>query len=145
MTAADLVLGRLPDARPTGRDRWRCACPVCGAKNRSTLSVGIGDQGQVLLKCFKSGCGPDQIVQALGLELADLFPDRGDPGSGIGPMRRRRLITAGQALDMLDAEAFFAMVAAENLAQGIPLDDSDRARLALAAKRIETLRDEVMS
>ncbi len=66
MSAADAVLARLDSPRPTGRDRWRAACPVCGERNRSTLSIGIGDSGAVLLKCFKSGCGPDEIAAALG-------------------------------------------------------------------------------
>lgn len=145
MSPAGLVLSRLPDARPTGRDRWRCACPVCGISNKSTLSIGIGDTGNVLLKCFKSGCGPDQIAASLGLSVADLFADRGEPGSGSGPPRKRRLLSAVQALDLLAAESYFVAVCAENLAHGIALADADRARLATAAKRIDALRQEANS
>jgi hypothetical protein len=28
----DLLLSRLDNPRPNGRDRYRCACPVCGAR-----------------------------------------------------------------------------------------------------------------
>lgn len=144
MNPIDMVLSRLPDARPTGRERWRCACPVCGGHNRSTMSVGVGDTGTVLLKCFKSGCDAERIVGALGLDIGDLFPDRGEPGHGSGPAKRR-LLSAQQALDLLDAESLFVLVAAEGMAQGIALGDADRERLATAAQRIGALRKEATS
>jgi hypothetical protein len=142
LSAADTVLARLDSPKPTGRDRWRAACPVCGEHNRSTLSIGIGDSGAVLLKCFKSGCGPDDIAAALGLELSDLFPPR---ESHAGPMRRRRPITAGQALDLLHDEAQLIALCAANIGHGVELTDSDRARCLTAAGRIAHLRDEVAS
>jgi hypothetical protein len=82
VSAVDLLLSRLDQPRANGRDRWRCACPVCGEKNRSTLSIGVGDSGAVLVRCWKSGCGPDEIVAAVGLEIEDLFAlatPRADP------------------------------------------------------------------
>jgi hypothetical protein len=136
----DALLSRLDDPRPNGRDRWRCACPVCGGRNRSTLSVGVGDTGAVLLKCWKEGCSPEQIAQAVGLELTDLFPPCETHG---GPIQRRRLITAGQALDVLDSEATLLVVYASDMARGEALNDADRDRLLTAAARIATMRDEV--
>lgn len=135
----DALLSRV-DARPNGRDRWRCACPVCGEGNRSTLSIGIGDTGAVLLKCFKSGCTPEQIADATGLELSDLFPER---TSHSQPLKRRRLLTAGQALALLDAEMTLAVVVASDVAKGKPIDDDTRDRLMLSAARVSMLRDEV--
>ena len=135
----DTFLSRV-DARPNGRDRWRCTCPVCGEGNRSTLSIGVGDSGAVLLKCFKSGCSAEEIASAVGLELTDLFPPR---DSYAAPAKRRRLITAGQALDLLDAEMTLAVVCASDLARGEQLDESTRERLLLGAARVTMLRDEV--
>jgi hypothetical protein len=140
--ALDLILSRLPDARSTGSDRWRDACPVCGERNRSTLSIGLGDTGVVLLKCFKLGCDPEAIATALGLDLSDLFPPKESHGS---PVKRRRLLTAAQALDLLDAEAQFIGVIASNIATGVEIDAADRARVLTAAGRIAHLRDEVLS
>lgn len=135
----DAFLSRL-DAKPNGRDRWRCACPVCGERNRSTLSIGIGDTGAVLLKCWKSGCDPEAIATAVGLEIADLFP----PRDGYAPpAKRRRLITSGQALEVLEGELVLAMVCASDMAQGKPLDESTRERLLQSAARVSMLRDEV--
>lgn len=136
---ADTVLSRL-EAKPNGRDRWRCACPVCGERNRSTLSIGVGETGAVLLKCWKSGCSPEQIAAAVGLELSDLFPPR---DSYAPPAKRRRLITAGQALEVVEFEATLVWVAAQNLANGHALTPDDLARLSAAVQRINGVIDEV--
>jgi hypothetical protein len=87
-SAVERLLSRLEGARSNGRDRWRCACPVCGGKNRSTLSIGIGDNGCALVKCWKDGCAPDAIAAAVGLDLRDLFPPR---DASAPPLNRRRL------------------------------------------------------
>jgi hypothetical protein len=138
----ELLLSRLDDPRPNGRDRWRAACPVCGGRNRSTLSVGIGDSGAVLVRCWKSGCEPSTIAHAVGLELVDLFPERLGPGQGAGSARRRRLITAAQALEVLELESTLAMVCASDMARGQALDDATRERLMVGAARIAQLRQE---
>jgi hypothetical protein len=72
----DTVLARLEPYRlnATGKDRWRAICPVCGERNPNTLSIGVGANDAVLLKCFKQGCSPEVIANALGLEITDLFP-----------------------------------------------------------------------
>jgi hypothetical protein len=135
----EALLSRLDGPRPNGRDRWRCACPVCGGRNRSTLSVGAGDTGAVLVKCWKEGCSPEQIAHAVGLELEDLFPPREQHGA---PAPRRRLITAGQALDVLESEALLLVVCASDMARGQALDEATRARLLQSAARVSMLRDE---
>ena len=138
----DLVLSRI-DTRPNGRDRWRCACPVCGEGNQSTLSIGIGDTGAVLLKCWKSGCSPEQIAAAIGLDITDLFPPKRDAGQGYGAMRRRRLLTASQALELLENEIGLTRLCASDMARGAVLDDVTRERLMVAAARVSVMRDEV--
>ena len=141
MTApVDLVLSRLADPRQNGADRWRCACPVCGGRNRSTLSVGVGDTGAVLLKCWKEGCSPDQIARAVGLDLEDLFPPS---DSHSPPTKRRRLISAGQALEVLEHELTLAIVCAADMARGQKLDKTTRDRLLQGAARVSLIRDEV--
>ena len=143
MSPIDLVLDRLASfgLRPSGNDRWRACCPAHGGKNRSALSVGIGQEGQVLLRCWH-GCDADDVAGALGLDLSDLFPPR---ESTAGLPQRRRMLTAGQALDLLADEANLAAVAASNLAQGVVLNDVDRTRLLVAAGRINYLRAEVVA
>lgn len=138
--AVDLLLSRLDNPRPNGRDRWRCACPVCGGKNRSTLSVGIGDTGAVLVKCWKEGCGPDQIAGAVGLELEDLFPQR---ETSSRPQARRRLISAGQALEVLEDEMTLAIVVMSDMRKGIAPNDQTGERMFVALARVIEIRNEV--
>jgi len=142
MSAVDLILSRV-DARPNGPNRWRCACPVCGASNRSTLSIGVGDNGCVLLKCWKDGCSPEEIASVVGLSIDDLFPPR--DSSGASPAAKRRLISWRQALDLLHDEAVFIAVAGSNIARGAPPTGDDLSRVRQAAGRVAYLRDEVMS
>src|SRR5213079_77299 len=44
------------------------------ADRKPSLSIGLGEQGQVLLKCF-AGCTLERIVEAMGLTMTDLFPE----------------------------------------------------------------------
>lgn len=145
MSPIDTVLDRLAGyrLRENATGRWRAVCPVCGERNASTLSIGEADSGAVLFKCFKSECSAHQIAHALGLEIEDLFPPRPAPGGGTSPVRRRRLLTAGQALELLDSEITLAIVCASDMAQGKPLGDDTRQRLTQAAARVAMMRAEV--
>lgn len=127
--------------RSTGPDRYRAVCPVCGERSPNTLSVGVTADGAVLLKCFKLGCGVESICTALGLEIADLFPPL---ERQTAPMRRPRLVSAQQALALLDDEARLVAVAAANVAHGTTLSPEECNRVLKAAGRIAVLRDEVM-
>lgn len=51
---------------------WTACCPAHNDRTPS-LSIGLGKEGQVVLHCF-AGCSFASIVQALGLQAADLFP-----------------------------------------------------------------------
>jgi hypothetical protein len=128
--------------RPTGRDRYRAICPSCGERNPNTLSAGVTPEGAVLLKCFKEGCSIEAITGALGLAVADLFPERLVPSA---PLKRRRLITDRQALDLLHGEAQLVALVAANIAHGVTINDDDRTRCLTAAGYIAYLRDEVMA
>ena len=99
--------------------------------------------GRVLLHCF-AGCDVGDVVAAIGLDLAALFPDR-PPHVVVGgrPLKRRRLITASQALEILEDEITLAMVCASDVARGATLDDATRERLMVGAARIAQIRDEV--
>jgi hypothetical protein len=68
----DHVLAQLKGVRTSLRG-WRACCPA-HADSEPSLSIGLGEQGQVLLKCF-AGCSLERIVEAMGLTILDLFPD----------------------------------------------------------------------
>lgn len=82
------------------------------------------------------------MVSALGLELEALFPPR---DSSAGKPTRRRLISAGQALDLLDVEMALAVVCASDMAAGKTLDEATRERLLLSAARVGMLRQKAHS
>ena len=72
----DVVLSRLDKVkRVTGG--YMARCPAHEDRNPS-LSVTEGSDGRVLLKCF-AGCSTEDIVKALGLTMADLFPHEERP------------------------------------------------------------------
>ncbi len=62
--------------RGRGRD-WQCASHDDRA---ASLSIGAGDDGRVLMKCH-AGCSTEDVVCALGLTMADLFPEKARPAS----------------------------------------------------------------
>lgn len=141
----EVVLSRLENQglRVNGRDRWRACCPAHNGSNPSALSIGVGNDDRVLLRCWQ-GCTVDQIAVALGLELSDLFPPRSaGAGDGHAPLKRRRLIAPSQALEILDNEMTLAVVCASDMAQGKGLDEKTRQRLMQGAARVSLLRDEV--
>ena len=139
MTAPiDLILPLLTKARQRQPGQWSACCPGHDDK-RPSLSVRETPEGAVLVHCF-SGCSADAVVAALGLSLADLFPPR--KLSGNGPKRQPRLLTAGQALELLDREAQLVAVAASNMLHGVVLNQNDLTRITQAAGRITWFRVE---
>lgn len=134
----DLILPLLTKARQRQPGQWSACCPGHDDK-RPSLSVRETPEGAVLVHCF-SGCSADAVVAALGLSLADLFPPR--RLSGNEPKRQPRLLTAGQALELLDRESNLVAVAAASVTRGAVLNQQDLDRITQAAGRITWLRDE---
>ena len=71
MNACDL-LSHFPDAAETGESQWQARCPTHD-DNKASLSIGIGNKGQVLLHCH-AGCSTHTILEKVGLKMADLLP-----------------------------------------------------------------------
>ncbi len=63
-------LNRLQGVRKAGNG-WIAKCPAHEDKQAS-LSVSTGDDGRLLIHCH-AGCGVENILEALGLEMTDLF------------------------------------------------------------------------
>lgn len=68
------VASRLTKAKRTGKG-FNALCPAHDDKSPS-LSISEGEGRKILLKCF-AGCSTDAILNAIGLEMKDLFPDNG--------------------------------------------------------------------
>ncbi len=140
MTAApiDKVLPALKKVRQGHSGQYMACCPAHEDRSPS-LSVRETPDGAVLLHCF-GGCSISAVLDALGLEMSDLFPPR--EVSGREPKRMPCLLTPGQALNLLDQEANLVVVVAANLLHGVKLSQTDLARIRLAAQRIHWLLEE---
>ncbi|MDA8110236.1 MAG: DNA primase [Betaproteobacteria bacterium] len=135
MSAAAL-LDKLERVRQTGPGRWLACCPAHADRSPS-LSVRELDDGRVLVHDF-AGCGVEEIVAAVGLDLDVLFPERATAGDFA--RGERRPFPATDVLRALADEAQLVAVAAANLGRGIALSDADRERLLAAAERIASAR-----
>ncbi len=97
MNPVDLVLSKLPDAKPCG-EGWTARCRAHDDKHPS-LSVGTGDGGRALVYCH-AGCDKEKIVKAIGLTMADLMPE-----TTARPSRTKQLPsakTSGPAFDTME-------------------------------------------
>lgn len=74
MTPLQHILEKLPDAKRNGQG-WRACCPAHDDHNPS-LDLQEGDDGRVLLIC-RAGCRTQDVVAAMGMTMADLFPHNG--------------------------------------------------------------------
>jgi len=126
------LLDRLDAVRQRGDGRWSARCPAHGDKTPS-LSIRELEDGRILLHCF-ARCDIQAVTAALGIELSDLFPER--LGHSLRGIKRQRLITPTQALEIINADALFIAVTACDLARQALVKESIKDKLLLAASRI---------
>ncbi|MBK8916322.1 MAG: hypothetical protein IPM64_17295 [Phycisphaerales bacterium] len=89
MQPIDRILPALQGVLPTGPGKWSAKCPAHD-DGKQSLSVGIGEDGRVLVKCHAE-CSQLSIAAALGLKWGEFFPDndRGSAGGGKRSSGRR--------------------------------------------------------
>jgi hypothetical protein len=109
------LVEQLHGVKATGPGKIAALCPAHDDRHPS-LSARETEDGRVLLRCW-AGCSAHDVVGALGLTLADLFPPR--PGApGAGTSRERRPWLAGDLLHLAAAEASLAALIACDVAAG---------------------------
>jgi len=123
-----MIIERLQGVKKTGSNSWACRCPAHQDKSPS-LSVKITDDGRTLLHCF-AGCSTEAVLDALGMEMSDLFPDK------LGDLPRARGFSAMDALRALEAEAMIVLLVAGDMVDGKPVLQQDYDRLIDATRRI---------
>jgi hypothetical protein len=126
----DLLISKLDKVRPTGRGTWIACCPAHADKSPS-LTIRETDDEIILLHCF-AGCSALEIVDAVGLEMADLFPPRQHHGKP-----ERRPFPAADVLRALASEALVVASVGVSMLSG-RFTDADRERLILAVSRIQS-------
>jgi hypothetical protein len=119
------------------KGRWVACCPAHVDRSPS-LAITETDDGRILLKCF-AGCSAQQVVEAVGMDLTDLFPndnnlDRLKANHINKPVRRP--FYASDLLKIIQFEALITSVAAFDLSEGRQVSEVDRKRLKTAVSRI---------
>lgn len=128
----EVLISKLEKVKPRGAGRWQACCPAHADKGPS-LSIKETEDGRVLVHCF-AGCSVHEVVNAIGLELTDLFP-----ATAVSSARReRRPFPAADALRAVGFEALVVCAAAAAIAAGQPLSTVDRERLMVAGERIQS-------
>ncbi|WP_084600433.1 hypothetical protein [Aromatoleum toluclasticum] len=135
--SVDLLLSRLDKVRRLGQRRWQACCPAHDDRGPS-LAIRLGDDERVLVHCF-AGCGVNEVMGAVGLNVSDLFLER---LGGNEPLRaHRRPFPAADVLRCIAFEALVVMLAGAALLEGRPFAPADRDRLSLAVGRIQVALD----
>lgn len=120
------------------KGRWTACCPAHNDKNPS-LAITQTDDGRILLKCF-GGCSAQQVVEAVGMDLTDLFPNDNNinylKANNQGNKPVRRPFYATDLLKIIQFEALITSIAAFDLSQGREVSTEDRKRLKTAVSRI---------
>ena len=137
---AQLLLAHLQGVRPSGNG-WSARCPAHEDRLPS-LSVSEGDDGRALVHCF-GGCEVAGVLAAVGLTLADLFPERirdcVEERRHAAVARKRIAIDA--AVGTLAREGTVVAIAARMIESGEPLTLDDIARVTVAAIRLRNARE----
>lgn len=133
--SAEALLQRLEQVKAYGQG-WRARCPSCGGKSQK-LSITEAT-GKVLVHCF-AGCRGDEVLEAVGLRWADLYPPRRWPESREerAEIKRAWKVTGwGAALEVLAMEAAVVTVAGAQLIDAGMIEPDDFIRLQQAYKRV---------
>ena len=126
-----------------GKGKWRTtSCTFHGGSDSMRINLETG--AWVCMSCgVKGGDVLGYHMQAHGLEFIDAakaldcWVDDGRPNVA----RKPTPLTPRQALAVMAFESTLAAMAAGNVAHGVTLTDADRARLMLAANRINRLAE----
>ena len=137
MRAAAELLDRLDRPKQTRPGNWVAGCPCCLSRRGRPISVRELDDGRILLHAF-CGCGTENVLRALRLELQDLFPER-LPGQHYNQSHSR--VPARQLLDVIDHEVMVAALILADVQLLRSVSDAQWIRLAQSCARIGAARD----
>lgn len=126
------LLNTLQQVKKTGPSRYIALCPAHQDK-RPSLTITEKDDGVVLIKCW-AGCGAAEILSAVGLDYAALYPTRTDDHRG---KPQRRPWNPADLLQIMAHEALIVAIGASRHANGHAPSDADRQRILTASARLQ--------
>src|SRR5829696_3644809 len=102
LSSLENVLSRLKVASRNS-NKATAFCPAHDDRNKPSLSVGVGEDGKVLLHCFV-GCEFENIVAGMGLEQPDLFESHHGEGPPFIPPKTLETVKHSEAKPRSDAQ-----------------------------------------
>jgi hypothetical protein len=140
LSPLEIILNRLDGVRKSGKGHI-CRCPAHSDRSAS-LSITEADNGNALIHCF-AGCSALSIVQALGLEMADLYPRR--ITENMSALERTQARQAAKHAGILAALGVLALEVEIILIGGFAsiagtVTVPDLERMAIAVKRIQDIK-----
>lgn len=126
----ETLLGRLNGVKKTGQGKWLAKCPAHDDRSPS-LGVKFVDD-KVLIHCF-AGCSVDDVLQSIGLQIDDLFPERAARSGTPRPQAPR--FSPYELFPLLVQEAMILALAFDDAVCNRDISDADflRAQQAFAA------------
>jgi hypothetical protein len=122
------LLNRLQKVRKIGTDEWVASSPTRSDRTPS-LFIKYDTNGNILLHDF-GGSSVDEICNAIGIELSDLFPD---DGKEYKPQR----FNAHNVLTAMRQEVLLVALCAVDIVAGRPITEEDKDRVLLASQRLK--------
>lgn len=105
------LLSRLQKVRKRGSNQWMACCPVHDEK---TPSMSIkDDNGVILMMCFGCGAKGPEIIQAVGMDISDLFPPKDNYDPEV--KQQRKYFSADIVLDCLKKEVLVASLVSKHI------------------------------
>lgn len=129
MGGIDALLNRLHKVRKSGNGYSAC-CPAHDDRNPS-LGITQHPDGRILIFC-RAGCGGAEVMEAIGMSLADLYPDapiRDYLPSAIGRKERSARQLETDIIKIVQCD----------MAAGRQVSAADAERAKQAAKRLQRL------
>lgn len=127
----DNFLSRLQKVRRTGKDSYIACCSAHADKSPS-MTIREVEEGKILVHCF-AGCGIDEIVDAVGISLSDLMPDRAPD-----TLRKPTAVPFNprDVLACIQSDATLLCVFISDVTQAKPITPEEAANAYKAAARI---------
>jgi hypothetical protein len=117
----ELLTSRLHNVRTIRPNQIVAGCPLCKSRKGRPIAAAMLDDGKILINPL-CGCETGEVLSALGLRMADLFPKH--LGHHLPPARRR-----------FDAETILAALAHELTVADLIACDVDRTGEYTAEQR----------
>lgn len=130
---AEKFLSRVHGVKKTGPDRWIFRVPTRKDKHPSGTARELPD-GRLLIHDF-AGSSAKEMLEAIGLDFTDLYPETRDNAIPYGRPEARPFY-ASDALRCLAHDVLFIKACAVVLRNGEPITDRDHRALDDCMDRI---------